>query len=237
VYRMARTVPEPVTLHGVMFIRFRPPPDRLAMPDVCCDLVWTREQLILCGPASRGHRISWPNEDVQLLNIDPLVARAWLGVPLTHFVDHRVPLQEIRRDLCGPIAQLFHSGQAAKLVRSPRLSFQLYARASLAAAAIRRGLRLELAAARVAWSARQLERVFADHFGLTPRAYRRITRMRHAIEAAKSGQTLADAALSAGYADQSHFTREVRELMGHSPCSVIPNVGKLQDAHAYAREY
>lgn len=52
----------------------------------------------------------------------------------------------------------------------------------------------------------------------------------HSVEAV-------DAALSAGYADQSHFTREVRELMGDSPCSVIPNVGKLQDAHAYAREY
>jgi len=234
---MAQLVQKSMALHGVMFIRFRPPPDRLAMPDVCCDLVWMREQLILCGPASRGHRISWPNEDVQLLNIDPLVARAWLGIPLTHLVNQQVPLQEIRRDLCGPIAHLFHSGQAAKLVRPSRPSFQLYARASLAAAAIRGGLRLDLAAARVAWSGRQLERVFADHFGLTPRAYRRITRMRYAITAAKSGQTLANAALSAGYADQSHFTREVHELMGHSPRLVIPNVGNVQDAHAYAREY
>ena len=207
------------------------------MPDVCCDLVWVRGQLILSGPASQGEHISWPDEDVQLLNIDPLVAREWLGVPLSHLIDHRIPLQEIRSDLCGPIAELFHSGQGAKLVRPPQYSSRPYPRAAVAAAAIRRGHRLELVASRVALSVRQLERVFADGFGLTPRAYRRIVRMRRAIEVAKSGQTLADAALSAGYADQSHFTREVHELMGHSPRSVIPNVGNLQDAHTYAREY
>lgn len=99
---MARSVEKSIALRGVMFIQFRPPPDRLAMPDVCCDLVWTREQLILCGPASRGHRISWPNEDIQLLNIDPLVARAWLGVPLTHLVNQQVPCRRFGETYAVP---------------------------------------------------------------------------------------------------------------------------------------
>ena len=42
---------------------------------------------------------------------------------------------------------------------------------------------------------------------------------------------------AAGYADQAHFTREVRAFMGNSPGGVAGRVGKIQDAHAYAREY
>jgi hypothetical protein len=41
-------------LSGVMFGSFRPPPGRVTMPDVCCDLVWEQETLVLSGPQSRG---------------------------------------------------------------------------------------------------------------------------------------------------------------------------------------
>lgn len=45
----------------------------------------------------------------------------------------------------------------------------------------------------------------------------RILRFERAVELLRSGSSLADAAFSTGYADQPHFKREFRALMGMSP--------------------
>jgi AraC-like DNA-binding protein len=47
-------------------------------------------------------------------------------------------------------------------------------------------------------------------------------RLRRAAEALCDGQSLADAALTAGFADQAHLTRWMRELMGLTPSAVLP---------------
>lgn len=63
----------------------------------------------------------------------------------------------------------------------------------------------------------QLLRAFAARHGLPPHAYlmqRRADAARRSIE---FGATLAEAALRAGYADQSHMTRDFRRRYGLSP--------------------
>jgi len=227
----------PHALRGVMCVRFRPEPTRLAMPDVCCDLVWVRETLYVSGPATRGQPISWPGEDVLLLNIEPLVARAWLGLPLNHLVDRMIPLRDIDASRCGPLEELFHSGRVASLVPSHPPKAKEPERLAAAAAAVRRGSAVDRAASMVGLSERQLERQFDDRFGLSPRLYRRIIRLRWALRFAATGADLAQVAASAGYADQAHFTRDVRSFMGGNPRAVIAHVGKVQDTLAYSREY
>lgn len=227
----------PCALRGVMCVRFRPEPTRLAMPDVCCDLVWVRQTLYVSGPATRGQPISWPGEDVLLLNIEPLVARAWLGLPLRHLVDRTIPLRDVDASRCGPLEELFHSGHAASLVPPCTLQAEQPERLAAAAAAIRKGGAVDHAASMVGLSERQLERQFDDRFGLSPRLYRRIIRLRRALAFAATGAGLAQVAVSAGYADQAHFTRDVRSFMGGNPRAVIAHVGKLQDTLAYSREY
>ncbi|MGP4029240.1 hypothetical protein [Actinomadura sp. 3N407] len=47
-----------------------------------------------------------------------------------------------------------------------------------------------------------------------------IVRLSPAIEAIMAGTAAADAAARFGYADQSHLTRDLRELAGYTPASL-----------------
>lgn len=80
-------------------------------------------------------------------------------------------------------------------------------------------LSLALLADEASLSRFQVLRSFAAHFGLTPHAYlmqRRASRARALI---RSGSSLADVAFDAGYADQSHMTRDFRRRYGLTPAA------------------
>jgi AraC-like DNA-binding protein len=69
--------------------------------------------------------------------------------------------------------------------------------------------------------------------GLAPKRALRIQRLHRALSALHSGATLADVALSAGYCDQSHLTRESVRLLGEPPgdwrrrgCSIVQDSGE-----------
>jgi AraC-like DNA-binding protein len=67
-------------------------------------------------------------------------------------------------------------------------------------------------------SVRAFERKFRGSFHLSPQKYLRKLRLRMASRALiYSGQALADLAVSCGFADQSHFTREFRRHFGRTP--------------------
>ncbi|CAB3644358.1 hypothetical protein LMG24238_00579 [Paraburkholderia sediminicola] len=65
----------------------------------------------------------------------------------------------------------------------------------------------------------QLLRGFAHEMGLPPHAYRMQRRVMLARQLIARGTTLADAATSAGFADQSHMTRAFVRLMGMTPAN------------------
>lgn len=62
-----------------------------------------------------------------------------------------------------------------------------------------------------------LTRAFASAFGMPPHAYLNTVRLRAAMRALMKGSSLAEAACTAGFADQSHFNRRFRGSMGLSP--------------------
>ncbi len=64
------------------------------------------------------------------------------------------------------------------------------------------------------WSTRNLQRQCAAVYGYGPATLRRILRFRNAVRLLRAGHTLADAAAAAGYADQAHLSRQVRDLAG-----------------------
>ncbi len=67
-------------------------------------------------------------------------------------------------------------------------------------------------------SVRAFERKFRSNFHLTPQKYLRKLQMRMAGRAlVYSNQSVAEVALSCGFADQSHFTREFRRHFGRTP--------------------
>lgn len=77
--RQSRAIP-PLTAIG--YADFVPTAGRVPFPDICCDLAWVRGEVYITGPESKPSETTFPGERVQLLRLDPFVARAWLGVPL-----------------------------------------------------------------------------------------------------------------------------------------------------------
>ncbi|RYG50348.1 MAG: AraC family transcriptional regulator [Chitinophagaceae bacterium] len=64
---------------------------------------------------------------------------------------------------------------------------------------------------------RQLERVFLQTTGMSPKLFSRITRFRHAINISAESLSLTARAADAGYYDQSHFIRDFKTFSGYNP--------------------
>ena len=70
-------------------------------------------------------------------------------------------------------------------------------------------------------------RAFERETGLPPHGYLENVRVRKAREFLDEGQSLASAALSAGYADQSHLTHRFKRFLGITPGQYVRE-GKLE---------
>lgn len=68
-------------------------------------------------------------------------------------------------------------------------------------------------------SQRQLDRVFRQHLGVSPKLLSRVARFQKALTRLKSdpGCTLASVAVECGYYDQSHFVRDFKRFSGVPP--------------------
>jgi AraC-like DNA-binding protein len=71
-------------------------------------------------------------------------------------------------------------------------------------------------------SPQRLRALARQQLGMPLPRWRVWSRLRSAAEALQSGASLADAAVTAGFADQAHLTRQMREMMGLTPAVVLP---------------
>lgn len=76
-------------------------------------------------------------------------------------------------------------------------------------------------------SARELQRRSREDLGMTLKGFQRLARFQAALAALARppGRPLADLALNLGYADQAHFTREVRAFSGLPPGRLARQLG------------
>jgi AraC-like DNA-binding protein len=72
-------------------------------------------------------------------------------------------------------------------------------------------------------STRSVQRAFAHATGLTQRKIAQIQRARHAMTLLQRGMSILDTVVCAGYADQPHLTRSLKQLMGHTPAQLSPS--------------
>jgi len=78
---------------------------------------------------------------------------------------------------------------------------------------------IPIIASQVNMSERQLERLFRDQVGLSPKKYSRLIRLHHTRTALKQLDTssFADIALISGFHDQAHFNNEFKKSIGITP--------------------
>ena len=92
-----------------------------------------------------------------------------------------------------------------------------------AAGLLAQGMTVADTSREVALGARHLRRRFHDAVGYGPKTLQRVLRLRRFLALAEIAPApdLARAAAEAGYADQSHLTRECGELAGLSPAALL----------------
>lgn len=162
------------------------------------------------------------------VQLEPGAAAALFGAPADAFSNAHTPLG----DVCGALAgdwmeQLEAAASAharlavleALLCQRLRDAQAPHPAARQALALLRRGSTVEQAAREAGCSHRHLITVFRHATGLAPREYARILRLQAVLAATHHdhGLAWAEAALAAGYSDQSHFNREFRAFSGLTP--------------------
>ena len=80
----------------------------------------------------------------------------------------------------------------------------------------------------VSLSPTRLVHLFKEQVGVPIRRFRQWRRMREVAARIVRGETLTDAALSAGFADSSHFSRAFRNMFGITPSSIF---GRAANVH------
>lgn len=80
-------------------------------------------------------------------------------------------------------------------------------------------LRIDALAEELGLHVRSLERLFLEHFGMTPKHMTRLIRLRSVLGALHSGEfrNLAELAQACGYSDQPHLNRDFKLLTHHLP--------------------
>jgi AraC-like DNA-binding protein len=194
----------------------------LVLPDGCMDLLWCDGELLVAGPDTSAFAAVGPGRYAGL-RFAPGQAPVVLGVPAHVLRDQRVPLAQVWP---GPLVRRLTDrvGSAGdRCAELERIAAQRFARQDpgavdprvpAIAATLRRGFSVARTAELVGLGERQLHRRCRDAFGYGPKMLARIFRLGRALELARTGVPAATVAASAGYADQAHLSREVRDLAG-----------------------
>ena len=86
-----------------------------------------------------------------------------------------------------------------------------------------------------ALSKRSLQRHFLQATGITHKTYRQIERARYAVNLLRQGVSILDTVHEAGYFDQAHLSRSLKNLIGQTPAKIIREDKQLSLSYKTAR--
>jgi len=185
------------------------------------DLLWTEGRLLVAGPDTRAYHPEGPPARWAGVRFPPGAAPAFLGIPAHELRDRRVelsdlwPAAEVRR-LAGRVdaaADPVTALEQIALDRAGRISDpDPLPRAVVAA--LTAGCSVAATADELGLGPRQLHRRSLAAFGYGPKTLARVLRLQRALALARSGLPYAETASRAGFADQAHLARDVRDLAG-----------------------
>jgi AraC-like DNA-binding protein len=229
--------------------RWRPPDGDLGvLPDGRVDVIWAADgEVVVAGPQRRPLGRPLPPELVVVGVRFPLgVGPALLGVPAHELADMHVSLEAIDArpavSLMRDLARIEDPAEAparitravARRVDSFRSPDPVVQRAT--ALLDDPGARVEHVAKELALSERQLQRRFRELVGYGPKTLQRVLKFQRLLAALDRGRDepggFARIAATIGYSDQSHLTRDTRDLSGHSPVSLERALASLKNQRA-----
>ncbi|MBQ0852619.1 helix-turn-helix domain-containing protein [Streptomyces sp. BH-SS-21] len=209
---------------AVVWTRAAEPGDAApVLPDGCMDLLWTEGRLFVAGPDTRAYLSDEPGGPRRYAGVRffPGTAPSYLGVPAHELRDRRVDLADLWDG--GEVRRLTERVDAAA---DPAAALEAVAvgraagagapdpRLRAVVAALSAGAAVAATAEEVGWSERQLHRRALVAFGYGPKTLARVLRLQRALALVRGGGAAAEVAVVAGFADQAHLAREVRELAG-----------------------
>jgi len=201
----------------------------VVVPDGCSDLIFAGGKLLLIGP---DRIAAFPQlesgETVLGLRLRPGAALRWLDTPLCEFVGQAVTLADLRRDVTEIEERLRQTPDTATRMDLLHAWARHEAEAATEAHHQMDALFTCLLDGRIdadlqsTLGERTLRRRANDHFGYGPKTLNRVLRLQRLLRIFEHprNESLAVSALEAGYSDQAHMTRDVRELTTLTPLDI-----------------
>lgn len=198
-----------------------PPGAGRVLPDGCMDLLWHDGRLLVAGPDTRAHLPDSAAGPWAGVRFYPGTAPALLGVPAHELRDRRVELADL-----WPAARVRRLADRVNAARDPASGLEDLALRQAAGTeppdpllrqivtALDAGRSVAATADALGVGARRLHRRSLSAFGYGPKTLARVLRLNRALAMARSGVPFAETATRAGYADQAHLARDVRESSG-----------------------
>jgi len=189
------------------------------LPDGCMDLIQMNGGLVVAGPdttLSVAHR---GGEPIAGLRFRPGVLPRLIGVPASVLLNRRVPLDDLR--IIGSRRPLVET--AVLLAANPPSAHTApwsLRQLGHITRSLGTGAAVSAVADDIGWSNRTVQRQCAAVYGYGPAMLRRILRFRRAARLLAAGVPPGEVAARAGYADQPHLHREVREFAGVTPSAL-----------------
>jgi AraC-like DNA-binding protein len=209
-------------------------PPTQVLPDACTDLVWqSGAGAFVAGPDTGPVADARPAGSVLVgVRFRPGAGGAALGMPLDELLDLRVDAADLPALPRGRLPGSLSPQEALR--RLARIGAELVTERppdplvlSASRLLARPGARADAVARRLSIGERQLRRRCQAGVGYGPRTLARVLRFRRFLSRvdADPGADLATIAAEAGYADQSHLTRESTRLSGLAPAALARSRG------------
>ncbi|WP_271219459.1 AraC family transcriptional regulator [Streptosporangium carneum] len=169
------------------------------------------------------------HRDVALI-VPPMVRHRMSAAPYlrTWFIEPQCSFAAGLRERCG--AGITAAGdlrglreEDVQIAGAPQSSGTLDPRLLAAMEALaRRDIQVTGAAVEAGLSPQRLRALARRQLGMPLARWRIWRRLTRAARALVEGQSIAEAAITGGFADQAHFSRRLREMMGLTPTAVLP---------------
>jgi AraC-like DNA-binding protein len=188
--------------------------DHRVVPDGCADVIVSQSgEPVVVGLADRAVIYHLSSGSMLVgLRLRPEAVATFFGVPADHLRNQDLRLDEVvgSRRARRLVDTVVHGVSDPLLLALPPRNVAL-------SIALLSNHPVEETAETLGVSSRHLRRLLIHHSGLGPKDHQRVIRLRRFLD---NPAPLALAAVTSGYADQSHLAREVKRLSGLSPMAL-----------------